>query len=157
MRSLALVLVALLSSGCKKSTTADCGEAIAKGVDQLRERRKQWMTMRAGNLSDAAKRQADEQSKVMETFSAEQKTALTRRCTEDHWPADVIDCYEGATSPEAMRKCRMALPPAAAERARLDEVNLMGSAIGTTPLPAPDATRPVDGYGSAAAGSDPPK
>ncbi|MDB4959484.1 MAG: hypothetical protein JWO36_7053 [Myxococcales bacterium] len=144
MKSIAIVLAVILAlPACKKSTTADCAAAIGKGVDQLSDRRKERMALRKGDVSPAAKADFDAQAKLMETFSAQLKTTLTNRCTEDKWPTEVIDCYEGAASPEDMRKCRTKLPADAADRARVDEVKLMMTITGSG-SPAGRAAKPSD-------------
>ena len=133
MKSILIVLAALLvAPACKKSDTTNCAEAIEKGIDQLRVRRKQRMDARPTNLTPTVKAEVDAQAKVMETFSAKLKTTLTKRCTEDKWPSEVIDCYESTSSPDDMRKCRQKLPVEQAERARTEEVALMRSMESTT-------------------------
>jgi hypothetical protein len=150
VNAIAIVLAALLAtSACKKSTTADCARSIGKGVDQLRERRKQMMAVRQANLSPSVKADAEAQAKMMETFSEKLKATLTTRCTEDKWPAEVIDCYENTSSPDEMRKCRIKLSPAAAERVRTDEVNLMMSMTGSAAPPPAVIVRPPPSAGSA--------
>jgi hypothetical protein len=139
MRSIVIALGALLvAPACKKSDTTDCAGAIAKGVDQLRTRRKDRMAIHSADLTPGAKAEFDAQAKVMEAYSAKLKTALTTRCTEDKWPSEVIDCYESTSSPDDMRKCRQKLPAEQADRVRTEEVALMrsmdtGSGTGSAP------------------------
>ena len=148
MRTVAIAVLAILVlAACKHSTTADCAGSIGKGIDQLRERRKQRLALVDTQLSPAARAQIIAQEQLMDTYYLQLRTTLAKRCTEDSWPSEVIDCYESAASAEAMRKCRVALPAVAAEHTRTDEVDLMSSMKGSAATPPAIDPRSASGSG----------
>jgi hypothetical protein len=86
------------------------------------------------------------------------KTIMTKRCTEDHWPADAINCYATqATDMASMKKCREMLP-ADKQQQLMTEIRavMMGAAgAGGGPMhgaPAGSAVEPA-GSGAAPTGS----
>jgi len=92
-----LLIAALAMAGCSKKSDAGsaqaggagaCGDAIAKAVGAM----------------PGGPGAGDVQAKL--------KTILTTRCTEDKWPAAVVDCYATkATDMASMKQCRELLPP----------------------------------------------
>lgn len=93
MKKLSLALaVALALTGCKKKSgdTASgpsCADAITKAVGAM-----------PGGPGGG-------------DVQAQLKELMTRRCTEDAWPAEVIKCYgTQVTDMASMKKCREQLP-----------------------------------------------
>jgi hypothetical protein len=138
--------LALGLAGCKKKseTTAagpSCADAIAKAVGAM-----------PGGPGGG-----DVQAKL--------KTIMTTRCTDDKWPADVINCYATkATDMATMKQCREMLP-ADKQQALMNEIRavMMGAAgAGGGPMHgAPSGSAaPAEPAGSAAApagSAEPPK
>jgi hypothetical protein len=139
-----LVLVAVLALvGCKKkSETAaapSCADAIAKAVG----------AMPGGPGGGEVQTQL--------------KTIMTNRCTEDAWPADVINCYATqATDMASMKKCRESLPPDKQQKlmAEIRAVMMGAAGQGGGPMhgaPAGSAAPGGSAAGSAALTAEPPK
>ena len=64
------------------------------------------------------------------------KAAIVKRCTEDKWPSDVIDCYAKASSKSDITTCREKLPPELAGKLQAEEMQGM---LGGPMRPSPDA------------------
>jgi hypothetical protein len=50
---------------------------------------------------------------------------LAKRCTEDKWPQEVIDCYAAAASQKDFQTCRMKLPQDQAQKLQADQMQVM--------------------------------
>ena len=125
----ALALVA-----CKKGSSASsCADAINKGVDTM-------MAAGAKRMEGAP----PEMKAKMEETAVKLKGVMTNRCTEDKWPADVIDCYSKAEKRADLRDCRAKLPQDQQAKLQSEETQvMMGAGFG--------GMRPHDmGGGSAA-------
>ena len=144
-RDMKMILFAavLALTGCKKKseTTAagpSCADAIAKAV----------------NAMPGGPGGGDVQAKL--------KTIMTTRCTDDKWPADVINCYATqATDMASMKKCREMLP-ADKQQALMNEIRavMMGAAASGgggpmhgAPSPSGSAADPAAPGSGAAPGS----
>lgn len=124
MKTLLLsVLVSLVAAGCgsKGGSAAQCSAAIDKGVETMMGLVKQRMT--------AMNAPADQIAKVTEG-SGKLKEVITKRCTEDKWPKEVIDCYASAASQQDLKGCREKLPKEAADKLRTEEMQVMSSMMG---------------------------
>jgi hypothetical protein len=71
----------------------------------------------------------------------------TTRCTEDRWPAEVIQCYDAAAGMAGMTACRGKLPPEMGQKLINEIRGAMAGAAGTM-------GRPPMGHGGAAAPAD---
>ena len=72
----------------------------------------------------------EERSKKMDEVSGALKQAMTNRCTEDKWSADVIKCYDSASSMEEIRSCRQKLPADQQQKLQAEEMQVMMKAMG---------------------------
>jgi len=124
MKTLLLsVLVSLVAAGCgsKGGSAAQCSAAIDKGVETMMGLVKQRMT--------AMNAPADQIAKVSEG-AGKLKEVITKRCTEDKWPKDAIDCYASASSQQDLKGCREKLPKDSADKLRNEEMQVMSSMMG---------------------------
>lgn len=119
----ALLALSALSGCSKKGGGADaCGDSVAKGVDTM---------MAAGQKRmESSGSMAPEMKAKMDEAATKLKAAITARCTEDKWPAEVIDCYGKATSREDLKACRAKLPSDASQKLQADEMKVMMSTMG---------------------------
>src|SRR3569623_1194135 len=113
--TLVVLLAATLFAGCKKSRTSNCADAIGKGVDKM-------IAMRKDRLAA--------QGSAMPPELKARKQAMTNRCTEDKWSADVIKCYGTATAMEEIRKCREMLPQDQQDKLKAEEMQVMMKTMG---------------------------
>src|SRR5512140_431519 len=132
-----IVLVALLAAaGCSKKTS-DCEAAIGKGMDNFASEIKttapdpKMQEMRMGVITKL-------------------RGALTQRCNEDKWPAEVVACFNTVHGMKDMQGCQVKLNDA--QRAKLmNEIReVMMSTMGAR-MPAGLAGHPATLTGSSAA------
>ena len=128
--TLAVVLAAALLPGCKKSSTSQCADAIGKGVDKMIAMRKEKLEAQGSALPPEMKARMDERAKKMDEVSSALKQAMTNRCTEDKWSADVLNCYSTATAMEEIRKCREKLPQDQQDKLKAEEMQVMMKSMG---------------------------
>ncbi len=131
--TLAAVLALSLFAGCKKSSTSQCADSINKSVDKMIASRKERLAEQGSALPPEMKARMDERAKKMDEVSGALKQAMTNRCTEDKWSADVLKCYDGAGSMEDIRKCRQMLPQDQQQKLQADEMNVMMKSMGGGP------------------------
>lgn len=133
--TLVLALTLSLFAGCKKggSAASRCSSAVSKGVDKMIALRKQRLEEQGSNLPPELKAGMDARSKQMDEVSGALKQAMTNRCTADKWSADVLKCYDGASSMEEIRKCRGMLPADQQQKLQADEMQVMMKAMGGKP------------------------
>jgi hypothetical protein len=55
---------------------------------------------------------------------------IVKRCSEDNWSADVIDCYAKAGSMAEVRTCRNKLSPELSQKLMSDEMQIMSGVMG---------------------------
>ncbi len=89
----------------------------------------------------------------------------TTRCTEDKWPAEVIQCYDAAVGMPGMTACRGKLPPEMGQKLITEIRAAMAGAAATmgrppmghggTGAPAGGSGAPADGSGAPAPGAAP--
>jgi hypothetical protein len=107
--------LALVGFGCKKGSSASsCADAINKGVD----------TMMAAGAKRMEGAPPDMKAKMDET-AVKLKGVITNRCTEDKWPAEVIDCYSKAQKRTDLRDCRNKLPEDQQQKLQSEEQAVM--------------------------------
>ena len=130
MKTIGLLVALTLFAGCKKggSAASQCSDAISKGVDKMIALRKEKMEQ--AGVPPEMKAKMDERAKKMDEVSGALKQAITNRCTEDKWPADVIKCYGDATSMEELRTCREKLPADQQAKLRNEEMQVMMKSMG---------------------------
>jgi hypothetical protein len=130
MKTIGLLVALTLFAGCKKggSAASQCSDAISKGVDKMIALRKEKME-KAG-VPPELKAKIEERAKKMDEVSGALKQAITNRCTEDKWPADVIKCYGDASSMEELRTCREKLPADQQAKLRNEEMQVMMKSMG---------------------------
>jgi hypothetical protein len=130
MKTIGLFLALSLVAGCKKggSAASQCSDAISKGVDKMIALRKEKMEGSA--MPPELKAKMEERAKKMDEVSGALKQAITNRCTEDKWPADVIKCYGDASSMEELRSCREKLPADQQTKLKAEEMQVMMKAMG---------------------------
>lgn len=127
MKTLMSVVVVMAALGCGNKSSGDaCSDAIAKAVDQMVGARKQMMDA----VPADQKAKMEERMKRMDQVTGKLKAAITHRCTEDKWSADVLDCYRNASSMPEMKACRGRLPAEASSKLQADEMQVMMTAMG---------------------------
>jgi hypothetical protein len=115
------VAVAALGCGGKKSSDA-CGEAVGKGVDAM--------------MAEGAKRMESAPAEIKTKLGeagVKLKEVITKRCTEDKWSAEVIDCYSKVTNRQDVAACRAKLPADQGAKLRNEEIQVMTQAMGPMP------------------------
>jgi len=135
-----LLMAALALVGCKKKTDTSaaggpsCADAIAKAVGAM-----------PGGPGGG-------------TVQAQLKELMTRRCTEDKWPAEVVNCYATqVTDMMSMKQCREKLPQDK-QTALMTEIRgvMMGaSGAGGGPMHGAPSAAPAAGSGEAAGSAAP--
>jgi hypothetical protein len=132
MKTIGLLIALTLFAGCKKggSAASNCSEAVGKGVDKMIAMRQQKLDEQGSALAPELKARMEERSKKMGEVAGELKTAITNRCTEDKWSADVIKCYGAAGSMEELRSCREKLPQDQQAKLKSDEMQVMMKVMG---------------------------
>jgi len=90
-----LVLITALLVGCSKSGS-DCATSIGKGMEKFAEQAKS----RAPN---------PEMQQAMTDMAGKLKDTLIKRCTEDKWPSEVVNCFTTASDRPAMQQCQQKL------------------------------------------------
>ena len=128
--TLVVLLAATLFAGCKKSRTSNCADAIGKGVDKMIAMRKDRLAAQGSAMPPELKARMDERAKKMDEVASSLKQAMTNRCTEDKWSADVIKCYGSATAMEEIRKCREMLPQDQQDKLKAEEMQVMMKTMG---------------------------
>ncbi len=123
MKTLLLLSLCLALVGCgsKGGSAAECGAAVNKGVDTMMGLVK--TRMESMNVP------AEQIAKVGEG-GAKLKEVITKRCTEDKWSKDVMDCYASATSQQDLKGCREKLPKEQADKLHNEEMQVMASMMG---------------------------
>ena len=152
MKTLAFLLVAALAvPGCsKKSSGGACEAAINGAVDRMTQSRGSAMPPQMKEMVDKL------------------KAVVLKRCTEDHWSDEVIDCYGKAGNMADIRTCRNKLPQDLGQKLLADEMQVMGGAMGgngqpmpipmrgtappATPEPGPATPAPAPAAGSGSGG-----
>lgn len=86
------------SGGAASTSGPSCGD-VAKGVDQM-----------------MAKASAGGGGGPMAQRGDQLKAIIVKHCTEDKWPAEIIDCYAKAASMPDIRTCRGKLPAEQSQR-----------------------------------------
>jgi hypothetical protein len=142
MKTILFVTALALVAGCKKkSDTAagpSCADAITKAVGAM-----------PGGPGGG-------------DVQAQLKTIMTKRCTEDAWPQDAINCYATqAKDMASMKQCREKLPQDKQDKLMTEiRAVMMGAAgAGGGPMhgaPAGSATPPAGSATPPAAGSAAP-
>jgi hypothetical protein len=132
MKTIGLLIALSLFAGCKKggSAASQCSDAVGKGVDKMIAMRKQKLEEQGSALAPELKARMEERSQKMGEVAGALKTAITNRCTEDKWPADIIKCYGDASSMEELRGCRQKLPQDQQAKLQNDEMQVMMKTMG---------------------------
>ncbi len=123
-----IALVVLLVAACSKSSSSGgadgdpCEAAIGKAIDAM-------MSSRKG---------PPEMVDQMKTISEQLRTIMIGACKLDHWPAEVLQCFQGATDQPSIKKCREKLPAEQAQRLQQSIMQVMmgnrGSGAGGPPM-----------------------
>jgi len=132
MKTIGLLLTLSLFAGCKKggSAASQCSDAVSKGVDKMIAMRQQKLDEQGSAMPPELKARMEERAKKMGEVAGSLKQAITNRCTEDKWSADVIKCYGGAASMEELRKCRQMLPQDQQAKLQAEEMQVMMKSMG---------------------------
>ena len=122
-----IALFALLVAACSKSSSSGgadgdpCESSINKAIDAM-------MASRKGS---------PEMIEQMKTISEQLRTIMVGACKLDHWPAEVLQCFQAATDQPSIKKCREKLPPEQAQRLQQSIMQVMmgnrGSGAGAPP------------------------
>jgi hypothetical protein len=132
--TLVLALTLSLFAGCKKGSSASsCSSAVSKGVDKMIAARRQKLDEQGSNLPPELKARMDERSKMMDEVAGPLKQTMTNRCTEDKWSADVLKCYDAASSMEEIRACGKKLPAEQQQKLQADVMQVMMKTMGGQP------------------------
>lgn len=108
-----LIVVAALAAACSKSggggDAAKCNEIANGAVDRM-------MGAMGGMGAPPAE---------LKTKGDALKAVIAKRCTEDKWSAEVLDCYAKASSMPDIRTCRGKLPEAQSKQLQGEEMAAM--------------------------------
>ena len=116
-----LIILAALVAACGKGKGGgDCNQA-STAVDRMMAK----ITTAPGMPDNMKAEMKDRGDKL--------KAAIVKRCTEDKWSSEVIDCYAKAASKPEITACRGKLPPDQASALQAEEMQGM---FGATPSPA---------------------
>ncbi|MBL9018550.1 MAG: hypothetical protein JNL83_30470 [Myxococcales bacterium] len=128
MKRIALLLVVVAACSKSKSGGADgdpCETSIGKAIDAM----------------IASRKGPPEMVEQMKTISEQLRTVMVGACKLDHWPAEVLQCFQGATDQPSIKKCREKLPPEQAQRLQQSIMQVMmgnrGSGAGGPPPASP--------------------
>lgn len=124
MKTLAFALVAAIcAAGCSKKAAEGggaCEAAIGSALDRM-------TAARAGSAMPGE----------MQQMVTKLKGVIVKRCTEDKWPADVIDCYAKSGNMAEVRTCRNKLAPELSSKLMNDEMQIMSGMMGGPKGPMP--------------------
>lgn len=125
MRRLLLCLV--MVAACSKSNSSGgadgdpCEAAIGKAIDAM----------------IASRQGPPEMVEQMKSISEQLRTVMIGACKLDHWPAEVLQCFQAATDQPSIKKCREKLPAEQAQRLQQSIMQVMmgnrGSGAGGPP------------------------
>lgn len=116
-----LVLCLVMVAACSKSSSSGgadgdpCEAAIGKAIDAM-------MSSRKGS---------PEMMEQMKTISEQLRSIMIGACKVDHWPAEVLQCFQGATDQPSIKKCREKLPPEQAQRLQQSIMQVMMNSRGS--------------------------
>ena len=159
MKTIGLLLALSLVAGCKKggSAASQCSDAVSKGVDKMIAMRQQKLDAQGSAMPPELKARMEERAKKMGEVAGTLKQAITNRCTEDKWSADVIKCYGDASSMEELRKCRQMLPQDQQAKLQAEEMQVMMKSMGGGMGPGMGGMPPGhEGMGGPGMGGPPP-
>ena len=128
-------LLALLAS-CGKSgpdRDAQCTSAAHDSVTALVTNARAHAT--DASLGATERAAVEARNKNLETVAPRFEATLKNHCIDDKWPTASIDCYRKATTFDAMRACRDALPADAQTKLQTAELDLMGNGTAAQPPP----------------------
>jgi hypothetical protein len=95
MKTIVLVVLVVVA-GCGGKKGPDCNESVAKGIEAA--------TATLGGHSTSPQMMAS-----MVSAMNQLKVAVTKRCTEDKWPAEVVNCFGGAKDMGDLQGCQSRL------------------------------------------------
>jgi hypothetical protein len=115
MIKLAVLVVLVVACNKDKDKPAagagDCASVLDKVVDHLIKAGMTEGASESGPMSAEVKSEVDRMAKEMERMGKPIKAALTKACTDDKWPADVLACYKAATAAADFDACEAKLSP----------------------------------------------
>jgi hypothetical protein len=85
------------------------------------------------SLGPAERAAVEARNKNLEAVAPRFEATLKNHCIDNKWPAASIDCYRKATSFDAMRACRNALPADAQTKLQTAELDLLGGGTQSSP------------------------
>ena len=135
-----LVVIAALLVGCSKSSGSDCATSIGKGMEKFAEQTKS----RVPN---------PEMQAAMTEMAGKLKDTLIKRCTEDKWPSEVVNCFTTVSDRPGMQQCQQKLNDEQRDKLLADIRNVMMGQFGGGKMPGGMAGHPPMLGGSAATGS----
>ena len=127
-----IIVLVLLVAACSKSNSGSggadgdpCEASIGKAIDAM-------MASRQGS---------PEMVEQMKTISEQLRTIMVGACKLDHWPAEVLQCFQAATDQPSIKKCREKLPADQAQHLQQSIMQVMmgsrGSGAGGAPPASP--------------------
>ena len=133
MKKSILLLAMLAACGSKSDKSADnaggggdaCTVAATKAVDLSMGARLKRLESRGSAGSDMS----DVKAKLEEQ-ATKFKGVMAKRCTDDKWSQDVIDCYTNAASRDVLMSCRTKMTPDQQAALQKEEQALRGGRMG---------------------------
>jgi hypothetical protein len=98
----------------------ECDEALGKWMEVARAAGREQLEQRLGSATAEAKERAERGLERGEKNMIKVKVALSKRCTEDKWPGEVLDCMKAITDRKEIFACLNKLPPEQQEKAKAD-------------------------------------
>src|SRR5690242_20084198 len=108
-----LFVAALSLAGCsKKASTSQCNSSIGKAVDNM-------MAMR-DKLPPDQQKMLDDRAAKFEEIASKMKDVMAKDCVEQKWSADVLKCFDTASTREDIQKCQGMLPADQGQKLKAD-------------------------------------
>jgi hypothetical protein len=143
MIKVAVLVVCVVACNKDKPAGAhDCADVLDKTVDHLiKQGMTEGATETAGKMTPEVKAEVDRMAKEMNRMGGPIKAALVKACTDDKWPADVLDCYAKADTSAAGDACEAKLSP---EQRRHADTAVTEAMEKAAPAASPECKRYAD-------------
>jgi hypothetical protein len=129
----AAIAVLLVAGACGKtqetpSSAASCATAAKSAVETMVKRAKDRIA--SSPMPEDIRAKMEERTNKLDELRPRFVALITNRCTDDKWPADVVNCYGKAAGVEDMRACRGKLAQELQNKLMREEMDLMAGAMG---------------------------
>ena len=127
-----LFVAALSLAGCsKKATTSQCNSSIGKAVDNMMAQGKARMKAMRDKLPPDQQKMLDDRAAKFDEIATKMKDVMAKDCVDQKWSADVLKCFDTASTREDIQKCQGMLPADQGQKLKADVMQVMMSAMGS--------------------------